>query len=240
MSTLLPDPNKNVPVAGTTTQKSDLVVFLDMNHTLIYADDGDDYCCETSGDHAFPIRLFEPDDKYTVYKRPHLDAFLREISTRFKEVHIFTTGAQDYADAILDRLDPHGTIFAGRWYRESCDPYNMIKDPTTLAVWGDHHMNEKRFVQVDDLPEYLLNHPHNAIIVPKFYNSDAQCKHEKVLPNLLKVLLEVDGLPDVRSYFKKAASEQWKKVFYLSRMKTDDAGHLESKRPKAVGDTSNN
>ena len=185
-----------------------------MDHTLIYADDDDECCCEMSGDHSFPIRLFDLDDEYTVYKRPHLDDFLREVSTRFKEVHIFTTGAQDYADAILDHLDPTGTMFAGRWYRESCDRFNMLKDPTKLVVWGDHQMNEKRFVQVDDLPEYLLKHPHNGVIVPKFYNSGAQCK---VLPNLLEVLLEVDGLPDVRPYLKKAAREQYNRVFHLKK-----------------------
>ena len=210
----------DMPAAGAT-QTSDLVVFLDMDHTLIYSERVDlDFCCETrSDDRAFPVRLFDPDDQWTVYKRPHVDDFLREVSTRFQEVHVFTTAAQDYTDAILDHLDPTGTIFAGRWYRESCDIFENLKDPTTLAVWADHQMNEKRFVQVDDRPENLFKHPHNGVVVPKFYNSDAQCKNVKVLPNLLEVLLAVDGLADVRPYLKKAADEQGKYIFRLTDKK---------------------
>jgi TFIIF-interacting CTD phosphatase-like protein len=45
--------------------------------------------------------------------------FLRKLSQKF-EVVIFTAARQDYADKILDKLDPNRTLFAGRMYRQHC------------------------------------------------------------------------------------------------------------------------
>lgn len=51
-----------------------------------------------------------------IYKRPHLDEFLKKIS-RFGNVYIFTASIQKYADPIIDIIDPKG-IIKKRYYRE--------------------------------------------------------------------------------------------------------------------------
>lgn len=45
----------------------------------------------------------EPTDVW-VYKRPHLDFFLREVASHF-EVVIFTASLATYADVVLDIID---------------------------------------------------------------------------------------------------------------------------------------
>lgn len=51
--------------------------------------------------------------------RPGLAAFLAAAAASF-EVVVFTAGARSYADPVLDALDPSGTLFSARLYREAC------------------------------------------------------------------------------------------------------------------------
>jgi TFIIF-interacting CTD phosphatase-like protein len=54
--------------------------------------------------------------RYHVYKRPHLDKFLYELS-QMGQLHIFTASTRSYADPVIDMIDPNGYI-TGRYYRE--------------------------------------------------------------------------------------------------------------------------
>ena len=55
-------------------------------------------------------RIFRP--------RPHVQNFLKEISKNW-EIVVFTAGLKDYADWILNELDPQKYI-TKRLYRDSC------------------------------------------------------------------------------------------------------------------------
>jgi len=143
--------NKN----NVKSYSSDLIVFLDLDKTLIYTelksvsptekvekidseadnadndiDNGIDNRMEEENDNHFMTRIYHHETKawytYTVHKRPHLDSFLQEITSQF-ETHIFTAACKDYAEPILDKLDPNNTMFANRYYRESC---TMIQNNT--------------------------------------------------------------------------------------------------------------
>jgi TFIIF-interacting CTD phosphatase-like protein len=60
------------------------------------------------------VRSYEP---IYVFKRPFLDNFLSEL-TKIAEVHCFTASTRDYAEQILNQLDPTATIFTKRFFRE--------------------------------------------------------------------------------------------------------------------------
>jgi TFIIF-interacting CTD phosphatase-like protein len=53
-----------------------------------------------------------------IYKRPYLDHFLNSIA-ELGEVSIFTASVKQYADPIIDEIDPKG-IIKRRFYREHC------------------------------------------------------------------------------------------------------------------------
>lgn len=57
-------------------------------------------------------------DDLGVLKRPHLDTFLRKVSEWYN-ICIFTAALQEYADPIIDRIDPH-SLFSRRFYRQVC------------------------------------------------------------------------------------------------------------------------
>jgi CTD small phosphatase-like protein 2 len=66
--------------------------------------------------------------------RPYCRQFLADMSTKF-EIVIFTAAQQDYADFILDQLDPQHTLIKHRLYRQHCYFYGRmcIKDLNKLG-----------------------------------------------------------------------------------------------------------
>lgn len=56
-----------------------------------------------------------------VYRRPYLQAFLGELQkmSDFIEIAAYTAGTQEYADQVLDKIDPNHTI-QYRFYRQDC------------------------------------------------------------------------------------------------------------------------
>ncbi|KAI8081879.1 NLI interacting factor-like phosphatase-domain-containing protein [Gilbertella persicaria] len=67
---------------------------------------------------------------YKVYKRPHVDFFLKTISQWYKVV-IYTASMGEYADPIIDWLD-QDCLISQRFFRESCvfRNGNFLKDIT--------------------------------------------------------------------------------------------------------------
>ena len=126
------DVNKNI-----RTYESDLVVVLDMDECLIHSHflrgAGEDYAHQVKRStspfspagstanktlNTFDITL--PDgERVIVHERPHLHEFLKEVSSKY-ETHIFTAAMEVYAKPVLEVLDPHGKMFSGIWYRDSC------------------------------------------------------------------------------------------------------------------------
>lgn len=90
-------------------------VLLDMDETLIAAKfDGK----EPKGfkpSFSFPFQ----DTKIHVRFRPYMQETLEKLSELF-EIVVWTAGVKDYADPILDRIDPEKTLFKKRMYRDQC------------------------------------------------------------------------------------------------------------------------
>jgi TFIIF-interacting CTD phosphatase-like protein len=153
--------------------ESDLVVVLDMDECLIHSQflqgpgakyahqvhrRGSSSCDDTKSVDTFNITL--PDgERVLVHERPHLHEFLREVSSKY-ETHIFTAAMEVYAKPVLKTLDPHGEIFSGIWYRESCQLDSnvgaYIKNLNLLceSYGNDEERRQKlnRMVLVDNNP----------------------------------------------------------------------------------------
>jgi len=151
--------------------------------------------CTASVD-SFRVTL--PDgDLVHVNVRPGLEAFLEAVTKRF-ETHIFTAALPIYANRVLDRLDPEGTRFAGRWFRDAC-----TYDPLVGRGGGGAYVKNlkrlpfdclSRVVLVDNNPLSFLANPENGILVNSFYNDPK----DNTLPAVLELLNELDEHEDVR------------------------------------------
>lgn len=77
-----------------------------------------------------------PAERGAVFIRPYLRTFL-EVVSRVYEVVLFTAACKDYADQILDFIDPENRLFHHRIYRDSC--VECIPDP--------HHPEAKVYIK---------------------------------------------------------------------------------------------
>eukprot|EP00347_Sterkiella_histriomuscorum_P022420 403338554 len=118
-----------------------LIVVLDLDNTLIHSVNS----VPTSSDqNYFAIR-----DNIYVYKRPHMEYFLAEIA-KFADIYIFTASMKDYADQIMDVIDPKKT-FGKCFYRTDCkkderrqiykDLSTVSDDLTQLIMIDDNEIN---------------------------------------------------------------------------------------------------
>ena len=116
------------------------------------------------------FRITLPDgDIVNVNKRPNLDVFLSTITSKY-ETYIFTAAMEIYAAPVLNILDPTGTMFCGRLYRESC-----IYDPV-LGVYSKNlcdvlrlRQQQQQQQQQQQAQQLLIcddEHEQNGIIVP--------------------------------------------------------------------------
>lgn len=217
---------------------SDLVVVLDMDECLIHSQFLSDQLVDkyrqvedrptTAGggskkgnnEEAFlwstcdSFRIKLPDgDLVNVNKRPNLDLFLKEITSKF-ETYVFTAAMEVYASPVLNKIDPHGSMFAGRFYREHCaydpdvgayakdlcDVLRMRKARIGGDSSADHDecidgpCDERRVVLVDNNPLSFLPNPSNGILVSSFYDDPK----DDTLEAVMELLHELDDSDDVR------------------------------------------
>ena len=130
-------------------------------------------------------------DIYYVYERYGLREFLKEVAQLF-EVWVFTAATKEYADAILLKLDPEGSIFSKRLYRQNCvtdESGKLVKDLTVVA--GDELAQA---VLVDDDPDNVEHNWYNSIQIRKFGpDLGADTELSRVFETL-KELAEVDNI----------------------------------------------
>ncbi|KAL7533209.1 hypothetical protein ACHAXR_005102 [Thalassiosira sp. AJA248-18] len=213
---------------------SDLVVVLDMDECLIHSQFLSDQMVDKYrqvedrpngskfGNHEEAImwqtcdsfRINLPDgDLVNVNKRPNLDLFLKEITSKF-ETYVFTAAMEVYAAPVLNVLDPNGDMFRGRLYREHCsyDPDLGVYAKDLCEVLRTRKMtinngstnvdhendclpcDERRVVLVDNNPLSFIPNPSNGILVSSFYDDPK----DDTLEAVMELLHELDESEDVR------------------------------------------
>lgn len=128
-------------VGNSSIKKITLVV--DLDNTLIYSSVNK---IEKAKNYAIM------DNKFYLYKRPHLDNFLNTMS-QFCDIHIYTAATKEYADKIIDYIDKNKLIVK-RYYRSDCiNVANMFYKDV-----GKYNFEEKRLIIIDDSPHLHLSH----------------------------------------------------------------------------------
>src|SRR5690606_1172155 len=100
-----------------------------------------------------------------VLKRPHVDAFLQAVGDIF-EVVAFTASLSAYANPVCDFLDPNGTIFRARLFREHCIylKQSYVKDLQRMG----RPLN--RIAIIDNSPLAYMLQPDNAIPIGSWFD----------------------------------------------------------------------
>lgn len=126
--------------------------------------------------------------------RPHVEKFLKEMSQQW-EIVVFTAGLKDYADWILNELDPQRYI-SRRLYRDSCTfrRGSYLKDLKKVG------RDLTKVVIVDNLPENFLLQKDNGIGIKSWFNDNSQDTEILKLQSVLNCLITLD---DVREGIRK-------------------------------------
>lgn len=134
---------------------------LDLDETLIHCLDNAD--CEPDLSLKLTIENTPVDVDITI--RPYALTFLKKIAKKW-EVIIFTASHQEYADGILDEIDPDGTIFQHRLYRQHCTQSEelYIKDLSRI------NRDLRRMVLVDNAAYSYCLQVDNGVPILPFYD----------------------------------------------------------------------
>ena len=116
------------------------------------------------------------------------------------ELMVFTASSSQYANAILNYLDPNYEIFQHRLYREHCvltEQGYYVKD---LRIIGNRFLQD--IVLVDNCSCSFGFQPDNGIPILPFYDN----QNDDELSLLVDFLYDLEDEPDVRNkvrdYFK--------------------------------------
>ncbi|OMJ07656.1 CTD nuclear envelope phosphatase 1-like protein [Smittium culicis] len=173
----------NTPVK--TLRKKYLV--LDLDETLIHSSPSSSYKAHLR------IEVFSQKTSclYYVYKRPYVDYFLKKVSEWYNVV-VFTASLPEYANPIINFLDPKNTLINSRLFRDSCIPHSFSYTKDLKIISEDL----SQVVLVDNSPiSYYINQE-NAIPIHSWANNDP---NDECLLDLLPFLDALRFTDDVRS-----------------------------------------
>lgn len=127
---------------------------------------------------------------FYVIKRPHVDVFLKKVAEWF-DVIIFTASMQQYADPLINQLDPNNLV-GGRLFRESCiaKDGNFIKDLSAIK------QDLTSTIIIDNSPIAYSHNKENALPIDNWMGDNPQ---DDSLLNMLPFLNALRFTSDVRS-----------------------------------------
>jgi RNA polymerase II subunit A small phosphatase-like protein len=126
-----------------TSNLGKLHLILDLDNTLVFSSMNK---IEKAKNYAIM------DNKFYVYKRPHLDNFLSTLA-QFCELIIYTAGTKEYADKIIDHIDKNKFI-SKRLYRQDCLNVGSFWYKDASKCFYD----EREVVIIDDIPNCHLSY----------------------------------------------------------------------------------
>ncbi len=175
------------PRANPNDTRKTLV--LDMDNTLILPESEKKFFCD------FSIQTSSGGTRY-ITKRPYLDEFLQAMRDHF-EIVIWTAAPQEYADQILDRLDPNHSIFSHRLYDTSC---TFFEENGSFAMFTKHlnliGRDMSNTILVDDMAENFFFNLENGIPIAGLYSKE-NFFDDDVLSTLIPLLKQLSKSKNV-------------------------------------------
>jgi len=174
---------------------------------------------------TYMVATSSQDDSWAyVYFRPFVHEFLAICAGLF-EVIAFTAGNQEYADQVLDALDPKGKFFSGRVYRESCFKY---EDQGQFLYTKDLRVLGRDLAEVILVDNSILSfafQTDNGLLVQDF--DPGKNPNDKELPHILPILksLGQDIIPDVRPLIRKGYKLEEQVMMYMQRSQSCHDAH---------------
>ena len=208
------------------------ILILDLDETLIHADFNEEFtdkdikydkiisfyseeplsCNETedeelTDDDSKDLSSVKILNKVGIFLRPGVNFFLEKASKYF-EIGVFTASVPEYADAVINYLDPENKYIKFRLYRDNCINVGDLLRVKNLNILKN--VSLKKIILVDNNMYSFAPQLENGILINSFIND----KNDSELSNLLSYLLNyIYPAEDVRKVneeffgFKKIIDE---------------------------------
>ena len=157
-------PNEEISLLKNSTKK---ILLLDLDETLIHADFNNEYVNNEINKYD-KIISFEDENEIIsvgIFIRNGLNIFLKELSKDFI-IGIFTASYKNYADAIINYIDPNKNYIKFRLYRDNCIQINNISIKDLRILKG---IDLKNVILVDNSMYSFANQLNNGILINSFY-----------------------------------------------------------------------
>ena len=182
-------------------------MIFDMDETLIHKLDSSDKCTDPDmwievpiEDNQISTSSVSATIKIGVNIRPYAIECLKEANKYF-EVIVFTAGTKNYANAILDKLDPTGELIQHRLYRDSCVQVDADGTPLyikDLRIFENRELSD--IVIVDNAVISFAYQIDNGIPILPFRED----KGDVEFLHLMNIMKDISLELDCRDFVKKA------------------------------------
>lgn len=179
---------RDIPPKTRSTPEATLV--LDLDETLLYSS------LTAMEDAEYSFNAVFQDQQYKVYMvlRPFVKEFLQSVAKNY-ELFVFTCAKRQYAEKMVDVLDPHRTLFRQRLYQDDCCCVlgHYIKD---LSVLG------RDLAKTAVLDNALHTYPHhlmNTIPITSWSGGSDDRELQRLIPYMDKLC----SAEDFREVLKK-------------------------------------
>ena len=202
------------------------ILLLDLDETLIHADFDEKYEKEQydtiiNFESNNENNLDNDDNDLTndssdniinvgIILRPYVKEFLEKSSLYF-DIGIFTASVPEYADAVINYLDPRNSFIKFRLYRNNCVLVNdelKIKDLRILKG-----INLKNIILVDNNMYSFTAQINNGILINSFYDNKKDTELLNVFGYLMNYIYPAEDVRKVNEemfQFKKIRDEKYK------------------------------
>ncbi|XP_037401448.1 CTD small phosphatase-like protein 3 isoform X1 [Pygocentrus nattereri] len=179
---------RDIPPKIRSTPAATMV--LDLDETLVFSS------LNVIEDAEYKFNTCFQDQEYKVYVvlRPHVKEFLQAMAKHF-EMFVYTSAKKEYAEMIVDILDPKKKLFRHRLYQDDCACVlgHYVKDLGVLE------RDLSKTVILDNAPHTFPYHLMNMIPI-KSWSGD---KDDKELQRLIPYLEKLVQADDFRTVLKR-------------------------------------
>merc|ERR1719247_664414 len=143
------------------------------------------------------VHYFELDGMGNYDIRPGMHEFLTRMNQLGYEIIIFTAATQDYADWVIDQIDPDHLVH-NRLYRQHALPWGpiFVKDLSRLGRDLD------RTLIIDNVQENFMLQPHNGIFICTWYDDPHDTALFGLTPLLEELIHTRAKVPDILDKYR--------------------------------------
>jgi Dullard-like phosphatase family protein len=217
-------PEKALEKISSSTKK---ILVLDLDETLIHADFNEEFANDENIKYDAVISFYseekpsndlkDDDDQSTIsdddskdysyerklntvgiFLRPGVKLFLEEVSKYF-EVGIFTASVPEYADAVINYLDPDNKFIKFRLYRNNCINVGDLLRVKNLKILKNIPLN--KIILVDNNMYSFTPQLNNGILINSFFNDKNDNELSNVLSYLINYIIPCNDVRKVNEEF---------------------------------------